>query len=91
MCRNIRTLYNYEPPVTNDEIDAAAIQFVRKVSGFTRPSKANEAAFAEAIKQISETTKRLMNQLETKAAPKNREQEAVKAKERSARRYATQD
>jgi hypothetical protein len=89
MCRNIRVLYNFEPPVTNDEVRAASIQFVRKVSGFTKPSKANEDAFNRAIDEVAAATARLMESLETTAAPKNREEEAAKAKARSAQRYGT--
>jgi hypothetical protein len=86
MCRNIKTLYNFEPPVTEDEIRAASLQFVRKVSGFRRPSKANEAAFSAAIDEIAAATGRLLNALETSAPPKNREEEAAKAQARAARR-----
>lgn len=88
MCRNIRTLYNFEPPVTEDEIQAAALQFVRKVSGFTRPSKANEAAFQAAVDQIAAISKNLLNSLETNAPPKDRAEEAARAKFRSAQRFA---
>jgi hypothetical protein len=87
MCRNIRTLYNFEPPVTPEEIHAASLQFVRKVSGFNKPSKANEAAFLGAIDEISEVLTRFLGSLETTAPPKNREEEAAKAKARAAERY----
>jgi hypothetical protein len=87
MCRNIRTLYNFEPPVTPEEIHAASLQFVRKVSGFNKPSKANEAAFLGAIDEISEVLTRFLGSLETIAPPKNREEEAAKAKARAAERY----
>lgn len=86
MCRNIKTLYNFEPPATEDEIRAASLQFVRKVSGFRKPSKTNEAAFAAAIDEIAAATGRLLNALETSALPKNREEEAAKARARAARR-----
>lgn len=89
MCRNIRTLYNFEPVATDEEIEAAATQFVRKVSGFTRPSKANEQAFEEAIATISDVTRGLLDQLVTTAPPKNREVEAEKARERNRRRFGT--
>lgn len=86
MCRNIRTLFNFDPPVTDDEIRAASLQFVRKVSGFTRPSKANEAAFERAVDQVAAASRTLLDALETKAPPKNREEEAAKARARSANR-----
>jgi hypothetical protein len=89
MCRNIRTLYNFDPPATEDEIHAAALQFVRKISGFTAPSKANEAAFATAVDDIATIARRLLVSLETTATPKNREEEAARAKARSARRFGT--
>ena len=88
MCRNIRLLFNFEPPVTDDEVRAASLQFVRKVSGFAKPSKANEAAFNAAVDEIAATTARLVASLETNAPPRNREEEAAKAKARSAYRYA---
>jgi len=88
MCRNIRLLFNFEPPVTGDEVRAASLQFVRKVSGFAKPSKANEAAFNAAVDEIAATTARLVASLETNAPPRNREEEAAKAKARSAYRYA---
>lgn len=89
MCRNIKTLYNFEPPTTDDEVRAASLQFVRKVSGFTKPSKANEEAFARAIDEVASATARLLGALETQAPPKNREEEAAKAKARAAIRYGT--
>jgi hypothetical protein len=88
MCRNIRTLFNFEPPVTPDEVHAASLQFVRKITGFNKPSKANEEAFEQAIKDIAKISSRLLRSLETTAAPKNREEEAAKAKARAAERYA---
>ena len=89
MCRNIKTLFNFEPPATDDEIRAAAEQFVRKVSGFTRPSKANEEAFAEAIDGVTAVARRLIDSLETASPPRNREEEAAKAKARAAERFGT--
>ena len=88
MCRNIRPLFNFEPPASEDEVHAAAVQFVRKVSGFTHPSKSNEAAFDRAIDDISRVVTRLLNSLETAAPAKNREIEAAKARARAAERYA---
>ena len=88
MCRNIRTLFNFEPPATEDEIRASALQFVRKLSGFTEPSKANEAAFNRAIDDVSKAARRLSASLETARPPRNREIEAMKAKERSRERFA---
>jgi hypothetical protein len=88
MCRNIRTLHNFEPPATRDEVHAAALQFVRKVSGATRPSQANQAAFDRAVAEVTETTRRLLDELTTTAPPKDREVEAAKAKARAAARYA---
>lgn len=88
MCRSIRILFNFEPPVTDEEIGAAALQFVRKVSGFNRPSKANEAAFTAAVDDIAAVTRRLVGALETHAPPRNREDEAAKAKARAAVRFA---
>ena len=87
MCRNIKTLFNFEPPVTEGEIRAASLQFVRKISGFNKPSKANEAVFEAAIKEVTVAAGRLMAALETTAPPKNREEEAAKAKERSVARF----
>jgi hypothetical protein len=89
MCRNIRTLYNFDPPATSDEVRAASLQFVRKITGFHKPSKANEAAFTDAIDQIAAISLRLLHSLETSAVPKNREEEVAKAKARSAQRFAT--
>lgn len=88
MCRNIKTLYNFEPPATEAEIQAAALQFVRKVSGFNRPSKANEAAFLLAVDEITAVTRKLLESLETNAPGKNRDEEAAKARARSAERFA---
>jgi hypothetical protein len=88
MCRNIRPLYNFEPPATHDEVHDASLQFVRKVSGFTKPAKANEEAFERAVAEISAATTRLLDSLVTAAAPKDREVEAAKARARSAQRYA---
>ncbi len=88
MCRNIRTLFNFEPPVTPEEVHAASLQFVRKITGFNKPSKANEAAFEKAIEDIAKVSSRLLHSLETTATPKNREEEAAKAKARAAERYA---
>lgn len=89
MCRNIKTLFNFDPPVTDDEVRAASLQFVRKITGFNKPSKANEAAFQAAIHEVAEISMRLLRSLETTAAPKNREEEAAKAKARAAERYGT--
>jgi len=88
MCRNIRMLFNFAPPVTDDEIRAAALQYVRKVSGFAKPSKANEAAFAQAVDDVAAATASLLATLRTTAPPRNREEEAAKARARSAYRYA---
>jgi hypothetical protein len=82
MCRNIKTLFNFEPPVTEEEIRAASLQFVRKVSGFNKPSKANEAAFLAAVDEIAAVSRKLLNSLETNAPPRNREAEAAKARAR---------
>ena len=87
MCRNIKPLFNFEPPVTDDEIRAAALQFVRKVSGFNKPSKANEPAFLAAVEEIATISKNLLNALETNSPPKNREEEAARAQARTARRF----
>jgi hypothetical protein len=87
MCRNIKPLFNFEPPVNNDEVRAASLQFVRKISGFHHPSKANEQAFATAVDQIAEISMRLLSTLETTAPPRNREAEAAKAKARAAQRF----
>lgn len=88
MCRNIRTLHNFEPPATTEEVEAAALQYVRKVSGSARPSQANQAAFDLAVQEVTETTRRLLAGLTTSAPPKDREVEAAKARERAAARYA---
>jgi len=88
MCRNIRTLFNFEPPATEDEIRSSALQFVRKLSGFTEPSKANEAAFDRAVDDVSKAARRLLTSLATARPPRNRELEATKAKERSRARFA---
>jgi hypothetical protein len=87
MCRNIKTLFNFEPPVSDDEIRAASLQFVRKVSGFNKPSIANEVAFLAAVDEIAAASRKLLDALETNAPPRNREEEAAKARERSARRF----
>jgi len=87
MCRNIKSLFNFDPPVTEDEIRAASLQFVRKISGFTKPSKANEAVFLRAVDEVAEVSSRLLTALETTAPPKNREEEAAKAKARAAQRF----
>ena len=88
MCRNIRTLHNFEPPATDEEIRASSLQYVRKVSGFNKPSKANAEAFERAVDEVVEVTTRLLGELVTSAPPKDREVEAAKAKARSAARYA---
>jgi hypothetical protein len=88
MCRNIRTLHNFEPPATEEEIRASAIQYVRKVSGSTKPSKANEEAFDRAVDEVAEVTSKLLDALVTTAPPKDREVEAAKLRERVAKRYA---
>jgi hypothetical protein len=88
MCRNIRTLHNFEPPATEDEIRASSIQYVRKISGFTKPSQANAEAFDRAVDEVADITRRLLGDLVTNAPPKDREVEAAKAKARSAARYA---
>ena len=89
MCRNIKTLFNFEPPVTDEEIRAASVQFVRKLSGFNKPSKANEVAFLAAVDEIAAVSRKLLNALETNAPPRNREEEAAKARARSAQRFPT--
>ena len=89
MCRNIKILFNFDPPVTDDEVRAASLQFVRKISGFSKPSKANEDAFLNAIDEIAGISSRLLRSLETNAPPKNREEEAAKAKARAAERFGT--
>jgi hypothetical protein len=88
MCRNIRPLYNFEPPANEDEIRAAALQYVRKISGYTKPSKANEEAFNAAVDEITTASRKLLESLETTAPPKNRAEEALKAQARSALRFA---
>lgn len=88
MCRNIRTLANFEPPATDDEIRASALQFVRKLSGAARPSRANEAAFNRAVDEVADAARRLIESLETSAAPRNRDDEMRKARERTAKRFA---
>jgi hypothetical protein len=88
MCRNIKTLANFEPPATSDEVRASALQFVRKLSGSTHPSRANEAAFNTAVEEVTAAAERLIQSLETKAPPRNREEEMRKAKERSQKRFA---
>lgn len=87
MCRNIKPLFNFDPPVSTDEIRAASLQFVRKISGFNKPSKANEASFLAAVDQIAEISSRLLDSLETNAPPKNRSEEAAKARARAAVRF----
>src|SRR3954464_376221 len=87
MCRNIRTLHNFEPPATEDEIRASSLQYVRKISGFTKPSQANSEAFERAVDEVADITRRLLGELVTNAPPKDREVEAAKAKARSAARY----
>ena len=87
MCRNIKNLFNFEPPVTEDEIRASSLQFVRKISGFNKPAKANEASFLAAVDEIAGISARLLSSLETNAPPKNREEEAAKAKARAAERF----
>jgi len=90
MCRNIRTLFNFEPPATDDEVRAASLQFVRKLSGFSKPSTANEAAFALAVEEVTVAARKLIDSMSTTAAPKDRETEAQKAKERAYSRYPRQ-
>ena len=89
MCRNIKTLFNFDPPVTSDEIRASSLQFVRKISGFNKPSKANEASFMAAVEDIAGISARLLGALETNAPSRNREEEAAKAKARAAERFGT--
>jgi hypothetical protein len=89
MCRNIKPLFNFEPAATEDEIHAAALQFVRKISGINKPSRANEEAFNQAVEEITRVSAQLLATLETSAAPKNRQEEEMRAKERSARRFGT--
>jgi hypothetical protein len=89
MCRNIKILFNFDPPVTEEEVRAASLQFVRKITGFNKPSKANEAAFAGAIDEIAMISSRLLHTLDTNAPPRNREEEGAKAKARAAERFGT--
>jgi hypothetical protein len=89
MCRSIKTLFNYQPPATEDEIKAASLQFVRKISGFHKPSHANEAAFAQAVEKVAAAAHRLLESLETSAEPKDREVEATRARARAAERFGT--
>jgi len=89
MCRNIRTLYNFEPPATEEEVRAASLQYVRKISGFTKPSQANEEAFSQAVDEVAAISAKLLSRLQTAAPPKDREVEAAKARARAAERYAT--
>ena len=89
MCRNIKLLFNFQPPATDEEIRAAALQFVRKVSGFNKPSGANQAAFDAAVEEIAEVSRKLLRSLHTTAAPKDREAEAIKARARNAMRFAS--
>lgn len=89
MCRNIRQLFNFEPPATDEEVRASALQFVRKVSGFTKPSRANQEAFDHAVEEVSRVTRMLLESLSTSAPPKDREVEAAKARARAAKRYGT--
>ena len=89
MCRNIRTLHNFEPPATDDEIHASALQYVRKISGYNKPSQANEAAFERAVEAVTAASRELLDALVTTAPPKDREVEAAKAKERARQRYAS--
>lgn len=91
MCRNIRTLYNFEPPATEDEIQAASLQFVRKLSGFNRPSKANQDAFEAAVEGVSEVARELLGSLSTTARPRNREIETARARQRAAKRFGRPD
>ncbi|ATF15262.1 DUF2277 domain-containing protein [Brevibacillus brevis X23] len=91
MCRNIKTLFNFDPPATEDEIEAAALQFVRKLSGFNTPSKANEEAFHRAVQEVSDVAKNLLDSLVTNAEPRNREVEIERARARNAKRFGTTD
>ena len=90
MCRNVKTLFNFDPPVTDEEVRAASLQFVRKISGFNQPSKANEESFLAAVDEIAGISRRLLRSLETTAPPKNREEEAAKAKARAVERFGAQ-
>jgi hypothetical protein len=87
MCRNIKTLHNFEPPATAEEVDAAALQYVRKIAGMTKPSRANEAAFAHAVEEVADASRRLLAQLVTSAPPRDREVEAARARARAAKRF----
>lgn len=87
MCRNIKTLFNFDPPVTDDEVRAASLQFVRKITGFNKPSKANEAAFLRAVDEVAAISMQLLQSLETSAAPRNREEEAARARARAIERF----
>lgn len=89
MCRNIHTLFNFDPPATDEEVGEAAVQYVRKISGYTKPSRANEEAFARAVNDVASATRRLLDELVTSAAPKDREVEAERARARAAKRFAT--
>ncbi len=89
MCRNIKTLFNFDPPVTDEEVRAASLQFVRKITGFNKPSKANEAAFLRAVDEVAAVASHLLSSLETTAPPKNREEEAAKARAKAAERFGT--
>ena len=89
MCRNIKTLFNFEPPVTEEEIRAASLQFVRKLTGFNKPSKANEAAFLAAVDDVAEVSRNLLTSLQTSAPPRNRDEEAARARARAAQRFGT--
>jgi hypothetical protein len=89
MCRNIKTLFNFDPPVTDEEVHAASLQFVRKITGFNKPSKANEASFLAAVEEVAAISTRLLRSLETAAVPRNREEEAAKAKARAAERFGS--
>ena len=89
MCRNIRTLHNFEPPATDEEVHAAALQYVRKISGTNKPSKANEAAFERAVEEVADVSRRLLDQLVTSAPPRDRDVEAMRARERAAKRFGT--
>lgn len=89
MCRNIKILFNFQPPATDDEVRAAAVQFVRKITGFNKPSKANEATFLAAVEEVTMVSRRLLSSLETTAPPRDREEEAAKARARSAQRFGT--
>jgi hypothetical protein len=90
MCRNIKTLFNFDPPATNDEIQEASLQFVRKLSGFNKPSQLNEEVFEEAVKEVSQVAQHLLSHLETNAKPHNREEEAIKAHQRALKRFGPQ-